>query len=537
MPSPLGLIRRFGGNVIGNATSYAMGAATADTLRPELQSLVNETNKLHPVRPPSVGTLAMGVAQGQVDPGQAAEWASQQGFGADAFAALVDVANTGPGVPVAFDLWRRNVIGEDGFRRAAKRQGLEAEWIDDLVKVKQAVLDEAQIANAIHRGLISDPGLLPVDPPTSEGKVKAYPVYPIDALAEAEARGLDRDRLGVLVGLTGLPMGSHEAAQATFRGVIEKVDYDRAIAEGNTRNEWGDAIFEQSRQILTATEYIDAHLRGWITEAEMIAGTARHGMSEADTRLLFEVHGRPVTLRQVLIGEARGGTYKGDATGIPEAYLKALQQGSRRPEWYNIEYASRYSLPSSFVIRRLQEAGDISPAEAETLYVQSGWPPDLAAKVAGAGSGGGTATTKEQTKAELMDEYAGGYITQDQLRTALTALGYTGATLDLEVHLGDARRVKRWREKAVDEIGKAYIGHEIDETVARADLAEAGVVGEAADLLIPLWNLAQRASVKTLTAAQVKAAYKKGNLTLADALVRLEDHGLSAADANVYLTS
>ena len=44
-------------------------------------------------------------------------------------------------------------------------------------------------------------------------------------------------------------------------------------------------------------------------------------------------------------------------------------------------------------------------------------------------------------------------------------------------------------------------------------------------------------SIKTLTNAQVKAAYKKSLITQAVALAELEAHGLSAADATTYLAS
>jgi hypothetical protein len=67
--------------------------------------------------------------------------------------------------------------------------------------------------------------------------------------AEAWARGYDRDRLGVAVGLQGLPMGRIEAAQAFFRKIITCGDYIRAFNESNNRNEWAEAVLEYARQI------------------------------------------------------------------------------------------------------------------------------------------------------------------------------------------------------------------------------------------------------------------------------------------------
>lgn len=493
MPSPLGLIRRFGGNVIGNATSYAMGAATADSLRPELQELVNATWKLHPVRPPAVGTLALGVAQGQVDAGQAAEWAAEQGFGGTQFAALVDVANTGPGVPVAFDLWRRGIIDEAGFRRAAKRQGLEAEWVDDLVRIKLSVLDQAQLANAIHRGLIPDPGLLLGHTPGA-GKVPAYPVYQIDALAEALAHGFDRDHLGVLVGLAGLPMGTHEAAQAVFRGVIDKEDFYRAVAQGNTRNEWADAIFDQSRQILTATEAINLRLRGWLdTDEEMYAITRAHGMTDENAHLLYLVQGRPITPRQVFIGQRRGGHYDGPIDQIEPAFLSALRQSNIRPEWYNLEWAQRYTYPSTFVLRSLAQAGDLTQAETEQILLYEGWEPTLAAKVT-ARWAGGTGTTP--TADPLVKKAQGGLYTATH---------------------------------------RAYVVSDAAESQARANLAAIGATAAAQDEVLRLWNLERDLVRADLSRSDVRKEYMAQAITEAEAIARLMQLGYSQAEATAYL--
>src|SRR6185437_8372620 len=93
--------------------------------------------------------------------------------------------------------------------------------------LKDVFLSPGEIAAAIHRGLIPDPGILLGEQPQPPFKVDAYPVQPIDAVAEARAAGLDEERLKVLVGLQGLPMGVIEAAQAYFRGDITHGDYIR----------------------------------------------------------------------------------------------------------------------------------------------------------------------------------------------------------------------------------------------------------------------------------------------------------------------
>jgi hypothetical protein len=487
MPS-FASLGKFFGRTASEGAAFAAGLAVGPALAPELQDLINETWQLHPSRVPDPGTLANGVAQGQIDQATAATWASYHGINGERFAALVDIANTGPGVPIAFDLWRRGVIGEDAFRRAAKRQGLEPEWIDDLVQVKNVLLDPADIARAIHKSLIPDPGLLAVPQPSGTGKVPAYPVYPIDALAEAAGSGLDRDRLGALVGLQGNPMGAHEAAQAVFRGVIEPVDYDRAIAEGNTRNEWGAAIFEQSRQIPSVTNYVEAFVRGWITEEQMQAGVARHGMTPEDANLEFLIHGRPLSWHQVFIGLRRGGVYNGPTDAIDPAFLKALRESNIRPEWYNLAWAQRYSYPAAFVLRTLVQSGDLTAKEGEQILLFEGWEPKLAATVAAKWAQGTTAAAKEATASDLLTLYDGKRATRADTLAALEALGYPADEAASKVDVVDARRVASAKSAAISDLHTTYKKGDLSDAAATTALEAIGVAEWAVPLIVSAWR-------------------------------------------------
>jgi len=429
MPGPA-FIRKFFGNLFSNASAYALGAATADTLRPELQDLVNLTWSLHPHVPPPALLLAEGVASGQVDEAQARRWAAQQGFDDAQFTALRNIADVGPGASYAFELFRRNIITEAGFRRALKRQSIEAEWIDDLVKLKDERLGVEVVSAAIQRGIMQAPFPLPVEPPTSGGKVPAFPTSNIDAVAEAAASGYDVDRLFVETALRGNPMGPHEAAQAAFRGIIDQVDYERAIAEGNTRNEWRDAIFEQARQIPSVTNYIDAHVRGWIDEAAMLAGAARHGMTREDTELEFLVHGRPLSWHQVWIGLKRGGRYDGPLTDEKEIFYKSLRESSLRPEWYDLAWAQRFTLPATFALRTMAQSGDLSQAEVHQILIQQGWEPGLADTISQRWSTPAAAKADPWvTKAEVQlwtaahKAFVGGALDEAEATTALNAVG------------------------------------------------------------------------------------------------------------------
>jgi hypothetical protein len=481
---------RFFGRAGSEAAGIALGASAVPALLPAAQFIVNEAWKLHPDKPPDVYVVAAGVAQGQVDPGEARVWANEQGISDAAFAALVDAASVGPALGLAYSAWRRGELGPDDFETAAKRLGIESRWFAALKALKDELLDPVQLANAIHRGLIPDPGLLAVPPPSGTGNVPAYPVYGIDALAEAAGSGINRERLGALVGLTGLPMGPHEAAQAVFRHILTATDYARAVAEGNTRNEWGDAILEQSRQIPTARDFLENALRGYRTLPEALQGAALWGMTPEHATMIYQNQGRPMVVRQITQALARGGKFKPEPGEITDPYDAAIVEGNLKPAYYDLAKALRYTLPSPFVMRALTEAGTWSEAKTRERLLWAGWFPEDAAEAAAAWAGGAGATGKELTKTELLTEFEGGYITENELRDHLTALGYSGPELDLEVHLGDARRIRSWRDKAITALGKRYVASTMEATAADGYLVEIGVPDSATRAsIIRIWDI------------------------------------------------
>jgi hypothetical protein len=451
MPGARGLLAKFTGGTIGGAASYAAGGATSRVLTPGLQSLENEAWKRNAVVPPDAYVLAEGVAQGQVDPKAAHAWAAEQGIGTAQFAALVSIANSGPGLSAALELWRRNLIGEAAFRRALKRMGLEPEWIDGLVQIKGRLLDVADLARAIHRGLIPDPGLLQGDLPQSEGNVPAYPVYPIDAKQSAAGHGYSLDELGTLVGLQGNPMGAHEAAQATFRGILTPDDYLRAVAEGNTRNEWAHAIFEQSKQIPTARDFIENALRGYRTFDDALAGAARHGMSEADATVIYQNAGRPMNIRQITQALARGAKFNPEPGEIPDPYLASIVEGPVKPGYYELAESLKYVYPAFFQTLNALKNGWIDEATATQWMLYQGYEPGAVDAIVSnvAKLAGNTATAavppevkSQQTKllATLRTAYVKDGADAGDVTKALEAVPYPHSLIDGLFHVWNIER-------------------------------------------------------------------------------------------------
>lgn len=491
---PIDLAALAGGFVEGageRLLEFAIGAAVAEALRPEAVAIGQEAWSLTPTRAIPAGTAAAAAAEGLTSKGADAGEAAQEGYDAERFATMVETQRTAPGVPQLLTLWRRGAINDAELLHGLRKSKLETMWDAPLQTLRDERLDPAVIATSVQRGIMHDPGLLPVGPPTAVGKVPPMPVAQLDTLAEAAASGINEERLAALTRIVGLPPAPGELLQLVNRGTIEDADFYRGVAEGNTRNEWGPFLLTLKRRLLTPHEYAELRLRGWIDDSAMYAGAALSGLEKEDTTLLHSMLGRPIPVHQVTTGLARGGTFGGTGEGVPEAFLRSLEEGNLRPEWYSLAYANRYTLPSAFVLRQLLKDGALDVHDAEQLFLQSGWPPELAAKVA--------------------TKYA------------------PTATIATDKHLAKAQ-TQLWNAAH-----RSYVTDESDAAAAADVFTALGVADGVRGEIVGLWDRERELIRRTLTPAQIKKAAKGGTFTEAEAIARLERLGYNAADAGTFL--
>lgn len=370
---------RFFGGLVSNSAGFALGVAAGGTLRPGVRDLENLAWRTHASMPLDAVSLAAGVAQGQINREWALDEALNTGVNNERMNALIHAFDTGPGIAQAYNLWRRGIIDEAGFRRAAKREGLEAEWIDGLVSARNVLISPTDLAQMRQRGFI--------------GQQRQYD--------ESERQGVTNERAELLFDTAGLPPGVERAREMWRRGIISEAEFKQTIVEGNEKLKYQDEEAALFWDVVSASTYAELHLRGWIDEGEMNAGGALTGYRPADMQRLFHARGRPATTHQAFIGVRRGGSYDGPTAGIPDYFQKAVRQSNIRDEWLNLLWAQRFTYPSAFVLRALTQNGDLTQAEAHDVLLKIGWEPDLAATVSARWAGGtGTARDPHVVKAE-----------------------------------------------------------------------------------------------------------------------------------------
>jgi hypothetical protein len=428
-----------------------------------------------------------------------ADEAAHDGYDGSRFAYLYNLQLTAPGTGELLNLLRRDdEVGID-FAHGLRKAALETQWDAALENLRWQRISATDLAYMVVRGIVPDAGTLGSSLPTAGDRLTLPPQHSLNTLLEAQRTGWDADRFAMLVQRSGLAMAPVMAAQAFFRGILTRNDYALTIARGDLYPSFADPVLQVSRQILTAGEYAELQLRGFLTQTERRNLTAQHGMTDANSDLLYDVQGRAPSIRQVYTGLARGATYDGNPTTIPEPYLSAAQRGNLRPEWYSIAFENRYSLPSAYVTRSLLQDGAIDQARGQSILEHSGWPPDLAQLVSEHYSAGGTVGTDPHvTKAET------------RLWTTMQTSYISGET-------------------QASDLGPGF--HAL------------GVPPAAQATITGLWDTTRDIERKQLTAAQVKKAASEGVTnpatgapwTNADAVARLMSMGYSAADAATFM--
>lgn len=539
---------RLTGAIVGIGVAEAGAAAIEPIIEPQRQKawMASQARVL------GVNTLARLIAQGLLTEHDAFEEAARDGYAPNRLQALVQLALEAPSVAEGLTLYRRKLITTEQLEGTFTKAQIEPQYWPALKATAHVLLSPAEVANAVQQGHLPNPGILPnvetavhvaggaVEPLAPDGQPPSevpLTTVQLDPLEQAEGHGYSLKQLQVLANLAGLPPGAETLLAMWNRGLITEETVDAGIREGHLKTKWIGSFKRMRWAVLSAQEYASAALRTWVTKEQMYEGGALTGHTKAQMDLLFLNRGRPASPTQMWRAWARG---VNGPRGVPtdyEDHAKAISISDIRPEYAELLWDSRFNYPSMFQLNRLAAAGTISAETAADWAHKSLYAPEVVDALRKLWAHGDTASSKAATKAELADEYEAGYLDEAGYRAGLAGIGYEGQVLELELHLSEARRAKRYREKVVDAVSRAYVAHKIDDATAGAELAEVGVTGPAAAVLVGLWQKQRRYTVALLSPAQVKKAYSKGLMTQEAAIGELEERGYSPADAAILLAS
>jgi hypothetical protein len=474
--------------IAGGAVARAAADGAAPVLEPVRQHAW-QRNQLRVLDPEIAARL---VAQAIISEAEAEHESGRSGVGPNRLKALVKLVTTMPGQADLDKMLNRRTIDRDLFNEAMAKHQTDPRFWDALYDLTNDKLTPDQLAVMIQRTVVENPGILPNQPSTDGSNVPPMPLVELDVLKEAAAGGIDKSRLAAMARIIGLPASPDLAARMHYRGIITEGAFNQAILEGNTRGEWAPFLLKAFRAIPTAEQFVEGHLRGWITRDEMYAGTARHGMSKADTDLEFQIHRRPLTPHQIKQALARGASFNPAPDEIQNPLSAAAHQNNLGPEWYELYESLAGSYPSLFITNRLVTSGIVAPADGRDWL----------------------------RKAGNADEVV------EAMHKSWTAASSSSAA---DPHVAKAQT------RLYGTLHGVYMAERVDDADALVALETAGVAAAARQQVLDVWAVERELRRKTLTPAQIKKAVAGGEYTRQQALDRLQELGYSLVDAQTFL--
>lgn len=388
--------------------SFGLGTAAAPALEPFVQTIVNDAWTAHPVKPPTIYTMAPAAARGKVAVSDVQTWAHEAGFSDSVLNAVMAGSLSGPDLADLFSMWRRGFIDQAGFEGGLTTLGVQQAWWPHLEQLFRAHLTVEQAANARQQQFITD----------------------VEQRAIAGLYGIDPADADIQFELAGLPPGVETGLTMWRRGIIDQPTFDKIVAEGHTKTKYTAALEQLRQQLLSPATAVRAHLKGHIDVNEMHARGAEWGYSPADMDLWYQAEGRPATAHQIHVGYMRGASLPG-AASERDAIDIAVAQSDIRPEYAELIYAGRDTYPSLFQLNRLVQAGAVTPATAAEWATKSGVNAAVVQTLETywQGLAGGQTADAHVTKANsqlwttLHKAYLGGVATSAEVQQGFTLLG------------------------------------------------------------------------------------------------------------------
>lgn len=386
------------------------------------------------------------------------------------------------------------------------------------------------------------------------GNIDGHDVY-----AEAAFSGIDKQRLDALILDTGESYGILDALRLYNRGLsmpaLSPVQgYPNTLplyhSTGNQATEYGitqaelNTVIHYSR---VRDQFIPDLLklaRNTLTPADAVELALKDVLSKADAKSLFVAGGGVPEQFDVLVDGA------GDAIGVEKAVelaahkvismdtLNAVVHMSRmNPRFYPLaEPAADGTIPlhhkwlPPFEIKEAAAAGVITHAQALQWMLDEGYDADQA-KAFSASLGATTVTkAKQETESMVLEEFSAGLITQADMETALTNLGYTPASIPFLTQYATAKRVIAARNTALSRVRQGYLAGLTTADQATNEMSQIGIGSTAIQAYLADWTAELAIPHTALTVAEIGWFVEHAVITLAEGEHLWKLRGLTAAD-------
>lgn len=316
----------------------------------------------------------------------------------------------------------------------------------------------------------------------------------------------------------------------------DDVSLTGALKDLGVRDGWHDIVQKLTVQIPTVAEVMNAWLEGQISEGEARTRYLAAGGDPTWFQTSYNANGTAPTPMEALELLNRGIIPEGGTGPDSVSYTQAFLEGPWRNKWLGPFLALREYLPPPRTVTAMFHEGQLDHATALDLLVKQGLTSTLAAAYLAPKASTASSTDKVLAKTDILAAYADGIMSHDDALAALVKLKYSQHDAALILRLQDVRTATKQTAAGVSRTRALYNAGKISRADAQHALAALGVSADQAKAMVDVWSVTDLPPVRTLSEAQVTAAWQIGLITAEDAMARLETLGYDAIDAWLLLS-
>lgn len=411
-----------------------------------------------------------------------------------------------PAVSEVIELVRRREIQESDGARMMRKLGFYPEDIQDLLKLVRVPLTVEQLAAMVNRDILT----------------------PDHARTLAQKLGVSREDIDRLTLLGGDPLSPQDLGAAYRRGIINRERFEHGIIQGPLRKEWFDVLEKLQISRMSTVDAADAVNQGYMQLGEAQRIARENGLDPEDFATLIQMAGQPPGVEFAQEAWNRG--------FISEQEFETMFLESRiKNRYMPLLKAMRVRIIPQETVRLLYREGVYSRDATLQTLIKHGFTAEDAAALLALEDSRGDETTRELTRAQIIDLYEEGILQLNDTVEMLLGLRYSEASARAMIELANLRNVRKFINSAITRVRSAYLTGKIDLGEASAQLDALTVQSGQRDQYLAVWEVDRDTVSKTLTPAQIRQAHKKEFITEDDAIERLVVSGYSRDDAVLFL--
>jgi hypothetical protein len=490
------------GSITGGAMSVGLSGILNNMLAPVVQKVLSGDPNLQ-LTPNDAANL---VARGLWTSDSGRSEAARSGVDGNRFAALAQLASNHPAPGELLEMLRRGTISEDRARGLMQANGFNRNDVDLMMTLKPTHLTPEQLAAMVNRDIVS----------TDEGR------------SGASKYGVSSKDFDKLTLLGGDPLPPQDLGVAYRRGIISRDRFEKGIIQGPLRKEWFDVLEKLQISRMSTVDAADAVNQGYmqLSEAQRIA--RENGLDPEDFETLILMAGQPPGVEFAQEAWNRG--------FISEAEFSQMFLESRiKNRYLPLLKKMRTRLIPQETARAAYRKGVYSRDKLLSTLQAHGFSAEDAATLAEMEDVGGDDTTRELTRAQIVDLYEEGVFAAETALELLLGMGYSAEHSQAMLELADLKNVRKYINSAVTRVRSSYLAGKITDAMASAQLDALGIQPGQRDNLMSIWDIDKDTVTKTLTAAQIRQAVKSQLITQEDGMARLVAQGYATDDASLYL--